>query len=407
MTNDPNSNSLASGNLDGRRLKQLRLARGLSLEKMAAAMGGIVTKQALSKYELGKDIPSARVLANLAAALNVKAAHLLSQPSIDVQFVAYRKRAHLGKRALEQLESQIRQMLEERVRLQRLLQPEIGADLHVHGFHINSPEQTERAAEELRNHWNLGRDPLTSVVAVLEDHNIHVIEMDAANVADDFDGLSAYVQEDGHILAAAVVARKGASGERQRFSLCHELGHLILNVHDMQNATSAETAAHRFAGAFLAPAVTIKRAIGDRRMFIQLEELLLLKQRFGMSIQAMLYRLRDLHIITESHYKQWCVDISQRGWRTHEPQPLPPEQPIWLRQHVLHAFAEEAISRAEAADLLGAEVDSKPPLGLIERRAFMKLPIAERRRVLAEQAEKAAALYQADQEWQGGDIVEY
>jgi Zn-dependent peptidase ImmA (M78 family) len=321
-----------------------------------------------------------------------------------VHFVAYRKRAHLGKRALEQLESQIRQALEDRVHLQRLLQPESDTDLHVQGFRITAPEQAERVADELRNQWNLGHDPLPSVIGVLEDHNIHVIEMDAA---DEFDGLSAFAQEDGRILAAAVIARTGAPGERQRFNLCHELGHLILDVHEAQDARLAETAAHRFAGAFLAPAVTLRRAIGGRRQFIQLEELLLLKQRFGMSIQALLYRLRDLHIITESHFKQWCVDISQRGWRTNEPQPLPSEQPVWLRQHVLRAFAEEAISRAEATDLLGTEVNLQPPLGLIERRAFLKLPIAERRRILAEQAQKAAAQYETDRDWQGGDIVEY
>ena len=59
--------------------------------------------------------------------------------------------------------------------------------------------------------------------------------------------------------------------------------------------------------------------MGDRRSFISIEELLLLKQRFGMSMQALLYRLRNLGIITESYYKQWCMDISRLGWRRDEP----------------------------------------------------------------------------------------
>jgi transcriptional regulator with XRE-family HTH domain len=57
--------------MNGQRLKQLRLARGLSLQQLAEAMGGIVTKQALSKYEQDKDEPSARVLAALSEALLV------------------------------------------------------------------------------------------------------------------------------------------------------------------------------------------------------------------------------------------------------------------------------------------------------------------------------------------------
>jgi hypothetical protein len=49
-------------------------------------------------------------------------------------------------------------------------------------------------------------------------------------------------------------------------------------------------------------------------------------------------------------------------------------------------------------------------LSVIGRRAFLKLSLEERRRIMAEQAEKMAQYYEQDQEWkelQGGDIVEY
>src|SRR2546429_9664360 len=104
--------------MSNRRLKQLRLARGLSLEELAAELGGIVTKQALSKYEQGKARPSPLVLNKLAAVLRVKAVHLWSEPTVKVEFVAYRKRSALPKREQEKVESIIIQMLEERVRLQ-------------------------------------------------------------------------------------------------------------------------------------------------------------------------------------------------------------------------------------------------------------------------------------------------
>ena len=86
---------------------------------------------------------------------------------------------------------------------------------------------------------------------------------------------------------------------------------------------------------------------------------------------------------------------------------MPPEQSVWLRQNALRAFSEGALSRDEVADLFRAEIDSRPPLGLVERRAFLKLPIDERRRILAEQAERAASQYEVDTDWQGGDVVEY
>jgi hypothetical protein len=51
-------------------------------------------------------------------------------------------------------------------------------------------------------------------------------------------------------------------------------------------------------------------------------------------------------------------------------------------------------------------------LGLKERRAFMRLPMEERQRQLAEQAADFAEGYRGQteelerEEWQGGDIVE-
>ena len=110
---------------------------------------------------------------------------------------------------------------------------------------------------------------------------------------------------------------------------------------------------------------------------------MLLKRQYGMSIQALLRRLRDLEIITESYYRQWCVDINRLGWRKHEPLEMPPEQPQWERRSVLHALAEGLISQEEAAAMTGETMRGEMTLPVVERRSFMKLPIEEWRRILA------------------------
>jgi transcriptional regulator with XRE-family HTH domain len=213
--------------MDGQRLKQLRLARGFSLEELAAQMGGIVTKQALSKYELGKDVPSPRVLDKLAAALGIKAARLLIEPTIHVEFIAYRKHAHMGKHAQQQLEGRIQQVLEDRLRLQVLTQPEKSLDLPIRREEVTSIEEAEYKAESLRQYWDLGRDAITCITDILESHYVHIVEVDTDT---DFDGLSAIAHEDDRSIAAAIITRAGTPGERQRFNLCHELGHLILKT---------------------------------------------------------------------------------------------------------------------------------------------------------------------------------
>lgn len=389
----------------GQRLKQLRLARGFSLEALAAEMGGIVTKQALSKYERGIANPSAVVFNKLAPALGVKAVYLWSEPEIKIRFIAYRKGSKLAKKEQAKVEGIVSEALEKRVHLQKITGQENGAVLPVRPITINAIDEAENAANTIRDQWNLGTDSIASMTGVLEDHYIHVLQIDAN---EKFDGISAAAYDDEEkIVAAAVVTREGVPGERQRLNLSHELGHLVLEVSE---AIDEEKTAFRFGSAFLAPADTVRKEVGKRRGYIQPEELLLLKQRFGMSVQALLYRLHDLDIINDSYYKQWCKNINWLSWRRQEPFEMPSESPQWLRQNVLHAYAEGLISNEEADDLLGEALEGKESLSLIERRAFMKLPLEERRRLLAEHADKMASYYTQHskaQEFQAGDFVEY
>src|SRR3990170_4092845 len=166
------------------------------------------------------------------------------------------------------------------------------------GLGIRSVDEAEGAAENLRRSWNLGIDPIACMTGVLEDRRIHVLEIESG---EKFDGMSAAaINEKGKTVAAAVVTRSGVPGERQRLNLAHELGHLVLEI---PGTIDAEKAAFRFGGAFLAPAREVYREVGTKRSFIRLEELLLLKLRFGMSLQALLYRFRDLGIIAETYYR--------------------------------------------------------------------------------------------------------
>jgi Zn-dependent peptidase ImmA (M78 family) len=87
-------------------------------------------------------------------------------------------------------------------------------------------------------------------------------------------------------------------------------------------------AAFRLGGAFLAPSEMLRREAGAKRAYVQLAELLVLKRRHRVSIQALLRRLHDLNVITDSHYRQWCIDINRLGYRKNEPDRLPAEQPL-------------------------------------------------------------------------------
>ena len=379
----------------GDRLKQLRLANALSLDGLALRMGGLVSKQALSKYERGLMCPSARVTLALSKAFGVKSAQLWGKGYVDVRFVAYRKTSRLGKTEQKRTESLVSLKLEERAGLQELVSPEYSGQVPTQSYRVATLADAEVAAEKMRERWELGLDAIGSVADILENHLVHVVEIDADS---HFDGISAYaVDERGQKVCAAVAVRTGIPGERQRLSLAHELGHLVLNVSD---DVDEEKAAFRFAGAFLVPAETLRREVGDKRRCILLDELRQLKKKFGISLQALLYRLRDLGVIGESHYEAWCRTISENRWRKSEPDPLPPEHPRWLRQNVNRALAEELISEKAAKRLLESVEVTEP----------QRLSISDRRKMMKQQAERLAQYYEEDTVWkeiEGSDIVEH
>lgn len=390
-------------NMLGQRIKQFRLAKNYSLDELVAATGGIVSKVALSKYERELIKPSNKVLTAIAKALNVKTINLALQPNVKVQFVAYRKGSGLSKKEQSNVESLITSKLEDRVKIQDLLFSSSKPNLPVKSFKVKSIEDVESFAIELRSKWKLGLDPISNLTELLENNFVHVMFIDNAK---SFDGISALAYaNDTQLKAAAVVSKNHIPGERQRLNLAHELGHIVL---DIAHNLDEERVAFRFGGAFLAPKETVLKAVGSRREHFQPRELFILKKIFGISIQALLFRLRDLDIISQTSFSNWYRIINKNNWKKNEPMPMKEETSHWFEKNVLHAFSEGLISSDEAAHLLGEDIDSQE-LSLIKKKEFLKLSQSDRSKILSEQAEKFIQHYSTDNDWKefGGDIVEY
>ena len=217
-----------------------------------------------------------------------------------------------------------------------------------------------------------------------------MIEQDAVA---GFDGLSAVARDEtGVAIGAAVISRRGLPGERQRLNFVHEVGHIVPKI--IVDDLSEEDVAFRFGAAFLAPAAVIRREVGRHRTSVGWDELLMLKGALGMSVQALLYRLKTLEIISQEHYSDWFRFLSMAGFRKAEPNELPAEKPEWLRRNVLRAWAEGLISVAHAERLIdeplkGVEVS---PLHLSHRR-WSNLTPEERAALLAQGAQRAAEFY--------------
>ena len=146
------------------------------------------------------------------------------------------------------------------------------------------------------------------------------------------------------------------SGEQQRFTLARELGHHVM---DVVGRIDAEKASQRFAGAFLMPADALMNEIGKRRASISIMALIYVKKLFGVSIQAIALRCRDLGIIGNRFFRSLLREFHRLGWRNPpyvEPASRMKEIPTRFKRLTLRALSENVLTDSKAAELLGVRV---------------------------------------------------
>ncbi len=386
----------------GERLREMRLARGLTLAELSELMGGVVTKQALAKYESDKAFPRPKTLVALAQALKVKAADLMREPDYAITCIAYRTRVPLAPRARERLEATVRANLERRLRLEDRITAGQRVDLPKRTL-VHDLEEAEDAARGLRERWGLGTDVISSMTEVLERNSVHVFEYPGHQ---DFDGLAAEARtEEGELRAIGIAENPDTDGDRQRFNLAHELAHVAIHA---EGDLSEELAAHRFAGAFLVPRELVFDEVGRRRSDVSWEELLLLKRRWRVAITCILHRLLDLEVIGKSQYEWWRREIRAMGYATTEPGRIEREVSTWEPRHVARAEAEGLLSREQAAAYLSAEPRSRSGAGELDRRELMKLPLEDRRALMRAHADRLMEEYEkaARSDWMEADLGE-
>ncbi len=335
------------------RIRRARLLRAMSLQQVADALGDI-SKQALSKYEKGKESPNSTRLIQIAEALGVEPEYFFRQDSVELGEVDFRKHSSFGKRQQEAVKEQVREHLERYFSAENFFDSQdLSSDFSklLYRYPVHSGKEIEAAAEALRKEWDLGSNPIGNLTEILEENGVKVIALEAH---DKFDGLCAVVNGGSD---AVIVSNSERPGERQRFNLAHELGHLVMEIpSNLHGTKEEENYCHRFAGAFLFPQEQVKETFGDSRRRVLLNEFLLAKQEWGVSIQAILRRLYDLVIVRQSFYQATSKSWSIRGFRKDEPKPIPPEALYRLKQLVYRALAEGLATPSRAAELLGSSL---------------------------------------------------
>lgn len=329
------------------RFRSARILNGLSLQDLADKLNKKVSRQALHKYEKGEVIPDSGMLNLLSNALLVRPDFFYREATVEVSEVEFRKLKKLPAKEEYRIMEEVKDKVSRYLELEEILSLQQDFVNPLNGIKsIHSIQDIEEAVHKLREDWQLGNGAIFNSIELLEDHHIKVIEIDAGS---SFDGVQIWVNK--NIPVIAINKGKIKSADRIRFSVFHELGHLVLPIKHLPENVK-EKYCHQFAAALMLPRSTIISALGQSRSKVMIQELAALKKQYGISIQAIVMRAKDLGIISESYCKQFFFFMNQMGWKVHEPAEYTGEEKSnRFDQLLFRALAEELISISKAAAL--------------------------------------------------------
>ncbi len=357
----------------GAGLKQARLLKGWTLTRLAEELGknGFAIKsRTISKYENGMSFPSASFLLLAASILNVPSTYFMHVPDITITWRAFRKRSGFGIRRQDEVKQYAADLTELHIELRSLLNLEGKIDFPETKAVTNAYE-AESAAGELRKRWDIEEGPFRNLVSTVEDRGVVVIGKD--DTSEKFDGLSGWCDE-----YPVIVINRNMSTDRLRFTVAHEIGHLVMDTSSA--AEDEEKLAHRFAAALLVPAKDAKRALGESLDWDVLKDL---KRTYGLSMSAGVRRAKDLNIISGHQYKQLMIEMSDSQWRKIEPVNYEGnEEPVHLEQMTQRAISEGTMSvhrlSYSDADFLAPVAETQPTGEFPSATELMQMDEVER-----------------------------
>lgn len=334
----------------GKNLKRIRLLKNLSLEKAGNLLN--MSAPAIAKYEKGQIIPNSEKLIEFANAYDVKVLDLLkSYNAPEMKFNAFRKKQRLQGQNLELLKNIIQNKVADYLEVIQLNNIKAN-DIKFKKYSCDCIKDAENAANDFRKDYKLSiNQPISDLINILENLGIIIILIDNSDERFiDFDGLSEIVSD-----IPIIVLLKDNDGARQRFTIAHELAHLVLNIKNEQ--LDKEKMCNIFAGALLMPKDAVIKEFGNHRLNISYSELTAFKREYKISMAAIVYRLKELDIISEYLYRKINISFSSNGFKKKEPFPINPEESYQFNKLVHKLEINNIISLNRACELLGISID--------------------------------------------------
>lgn len=335
-----------------KRLVDARKMKQMSQKLLSDATNGAVSSSAIDKYEKGNMGPSSSALVAISNALEMPLDYFFTPYTMNVDFdkFEFRKRAKLGAKAIEAIKLKVITQLEKYIQIENIMNSTTQCDLIYQDKLVRNEEDAIDAATFVRKMLKLADGPVSSPIAILEEHGVKVIELDEV---DEFDGTSNWVEG---IPVVVVNAKK--QSERNRLSTFHELGHLMMNIPADVDDKKKETLCNVFANEMLITRQRFFDIFGTKSAAIYTDTLISVQREYGISPDALMMKAKQLGVITPSRHKYFHIKLNQNQWLkdlVHEER-YPKEHPTRFQKLVLKALDKAEITISKAASLLDSSV---------------------------------------------------
>jgi len=328
------------------RIKEAREALGLTREAFAEAIS--VTPQAVAQYEVGQHAPGSQVMSKIITVTGQPPAFFTAgRPAVRERFGTPFWRSLVRMRRADRLRiarrlewsADVVAYIERFIELPPVELPPIALPKDFHDF-----EPMEVAAETIRDAWVLGSLPIEHLAPTLESKGIVLIKEPVR--CEDMDAVSRWQAGRPYVL----LSEDKCSLPRENFDLAHELGHLICHAHvdiTSGNLAAIEKQANYFAGAFLLP----RKSFPQEVLSTSVKYFFELKARWRVSVQAMVYRCKDLGVLNQSQVAYLWRQLGRRKFEELD-DTFEPERPTLLAAALNMLVQNGVQTKAQIIDAL-------------------------------------------------------
>ena len=329
-------------------INRARQQRDMTMEELATEVG--ITKQAISHYENGIRHPDSSTLLSIAKALGHSIEYFFTaqKASFQLNYVNYREGMSLSADQRATVEELASNALASYMELEAIAKENKPFDNPLKDSNpVKTEHDAEKAASQLRKRWKLGDGPLHNLVDVLEKKGIRIIKVKFGYTYT-HEGLSGWMDE--RKFPVIILNDRPQDICRVRFTLLHELGHLLLIMAEDLTMDAVEKLCNVFAGAILLPTEILVAEFGRNRTVISVPELQRIKQLYGMSVYAIMVRARMANLITYDAYQKWKTSEFEDYEYGHY---IGEEEPQRFIQMLYRCLSENKIGLDKAAQLSG------------------------------------------------------